>query len=56
MGWVVGSGMREVSRWQLGVLVEYLSLSRGCKVRAVEWRVGVIWGGWILLGMIRWGR
>ena len=34
--------MRIVSRWQLGVFAEYISLSRGWEVRAVEWSMGVI--------------
>ena len=38
----MGSGIRMVSRWQLGVLVEYMSLSKGCEERAVECIVGVM--------------
>lgn len=34
--------MRIFSRWKLRVLAEYMSLSRGCEVRAVEWSVGVM--------------
>ena len=40
--WGDGSGMRIVSRWQLGAFVEYISLRRGWEVRAVEWSVGAI--------------
>ena len=31
-----------VSRWQLGVLGEYMSLSKGCEESAVECVVGVM--------------
>ena len=37
-----GSGTKMVSRWQLGVVVEYMSFSKGCEERAVECVVGVM--------------
>ena len=40
-----GSALRIVSRWKLGVFAEYMVLSRGWEVRAVEWSVGVIGNG-----------
>ena len=40
--WGVGSGMRKGSRWQLGVLVEYMRRRRGWDPGAREWWWGVM--------------
>ena len=52
--WGVGSGMRKGSRWQLGVLVEYMRRRRGWDPGAREWWWGGVMGsvesegsGWI---------
>ena len=37
-----GFGDKVVSRWQLGVLVECMSVSCACVVRAFEWCLEVI--------------